>query len=164
MVNKRKFNWLIIGLILLAVMIISGIASIYIDVIWFKSIEFVSIFWKILLTKGVVIIFFAALFFTFSYINLSFARKFAPEFKVELAQDEFERPEMQIYKILQNIQVDKKFVLLFSLVVAIFMGFSESASWEKILIYFNRTSISIKLLIGPSRPHRCRHERRHACR
>jgi uncharacterized membrane protein (UPF0182 family) len=124
-------------------MIVSGIASIYIDVIWFKSVEFVSIFWKILLTKGVVITFFAALFFILSYINLSFARRFAPEFKVEIDQNEFERPEIQLFKSLQNIEVNKKFVLLFSLVAAFFMGFSENASWEKILIYFNRTSFGV---------------------
>ena len=141
--NKRKFNWPIIGLILLILMIVSGIASIYIDVIWFKSIEFVSIFWKILLTKGIVITFFAALFFILSYINLSFARRFAPEFKVEIDQNEFERPEIQLFKSLQNIEVNKKFVLLFSLVAAFFMGFSENASWEKILIYFNRTSFGV---------------------
>ena len=141
--DKRKFNWPIIGLILLIVMIVSGIASIYIDVIWFKSVEFVSIFWKILLTKGVVIVFFAALFFILSYINLSFARRFAPEFKVEIDQNEYERPEIQLFKSLQNIQVDKKFVLLFSLIAALFMGFSENASWEKILIYFNRTSFGV---------------------
>jgi len=143
MENKRKFNLPIIGLILLIVLIVSGIASIYIDVIWFKSLEFVSIFWKILLTKGFVILFFTALFFALSYINLSFARRFAPEFQVEINQDEFVRPEIQLYKNLQNIQIDKKFVLLFSIVAALFMGFSESTSWEKILVYFNRTSFGV---------------------
>jgi len=142
-VDKRKFNWLVIGLIFLGIIIVSGIASIYIDVVWFESVKFVSIFWKILLTKGFVIAFFSALFFTLSYINLSFARKFAPEFKVELDQSEFERPEIQLYKSLQNIQVNKKFVFLFSLVAAVFMGFSENTSWEKILIYLNRTSFGI---------------------
>ena len=141
--DKRKFNWLVIGLIFLGIIIVSGIASIYIDVVWFESVKFVSIFWKILLTKGFVIAFFSALFFTLSYINLSFARKFAPEFKVELDQSEFERPEIQLYKSLQNIQVNKKFVFLFSLVAAVFMGFSENTSWEKILIYLNRTSFGI---------------------
>jgi len=143
MVNKRKFNWPILGLILLIILIVSGIASIYIDVIWFKSLAFVSVFWKILITKGLVILFFAALFFVLSYINLTFARRFAPEFQVEINQDEFVKPEIQLYQSLQNIQVNKKFVLLFSLVAALFMGFSESVSWEKILIYFNRTSFGI---------------------
>ena len=143
MVNKRKFNWTIIGLILLIFIVVSGIASIYIDIIWFKSVGFISIFWKILLTRGAVIIFFTALFFIISYVNLTFARRFAPEFKVELSQDEFERPEIQLYKSLQNIQVNKKFVLWFSLIVALFMGFSEGSSWEKILIYLNRTSFGI---------------------
>ncbi|MEA1939311.1 MAG: UPF0182 family protein, partial [Candidatus Caldatribacteriota bacterium] len=143
MIEKRKFNWFIIGLILLILMIVSGIASIYIEVIWFKSVEFISVFWKILLTKGVVILFFGALFFILSYINLTFARRFAPEFKVEINQDEFERPEIQLFKSLQNIQVNKKFVLLFSSIAALFMGFSESANWEKILIYINRTSFGI---------------------
>jgi hypothetical protein len=88
-------------------------------------------------------LFFAAAFFILSFINLSFARRFAPEFQVEISQDEFEKPEIQLYKSLQNIQINKKFVLWFSLIIALFMGFSEGASWEKILIYFNRTSFGI---------------------
>ena len=144
MANKVKnLKWMIIGIIFLVVIVVGAIASIYIDSIWFKSVQYVAVFWKILLTKGVVMLFFAALFFVLSFINLSFARRFAPEFQVEISQDEFERPEIQLYKSLQNIQVNKKFVLWFSLIIALFMGFSESSSWEKILIYLNRTSFGI---------------------
>ncbi|MBU4350077.1 UPF0182 family protein [bacterium] len=144
MVTKTKnLKWIIIGIILLIVIIVGAIASIYIDLIWFKSVQYVTVFWKILLTKGVVMLFFAAAFFILSFINLSFARRFAPEFQVEIGQDEFERPEIQLFKSLQNIQVNKKFVLWFSLIIALFMGFSESSSWEKILIYLNRTSFGI---------------------
>ena len=144
MANKAKnLKWIIIGIILLIVIIVGAIASIYIDLIWFKSVQYVTVFWKILLTKGVVMLFFAAVFFVLSFINLSFARRFAPEFQVEISQDEFEKPEIQLYKSLQNIQINKKFVLWFSLIVALFMGFSEGSSWEKILIYLNRTSFGI---------------------
>ncbi len=144
MADKAKnLKWIIIGIILLIVIIVGAIASVYIDLIWFKSVQYVTVFWKILLTKGVVMLFFAAAFFILSFINLSFARRFAPEFQVEISQDEFERPEIQLYKSLQNIQINKKFVLWFSLIIALFMGFSEGASWEKILIYFNRTSFGI---------------------
>ena len=144
MVAKVKnLKWIIIGIILLIVIIVGAIASVYIDLIWFKSVQYVAVFWKILLTKGVVMLFFAAAFFILSFINLSFARRFAPEFQVEISQDEFERPEIQLYKSLQNIQINKKFVLWFSLIIALFMGFSEGASWEKILIYLNRTSFGI---------------------
>ncbi|MBU4562060.1 UPF0182 family protein [bacterium] len=139
----KNLKWIIIGIILLVVIIVGAIASIYIDLIWFKSVQYVTVFWKILLTKGVVMLFFAAAFFILSFINLSFARRFAPEFQVEISQDEFERPEIQLYKSLQNIQINKKFVLWFSLIVALFMGFSERSSWEKILIYLNRTSFGI---------------------
>lgn len=144
MADKTKnLKWIIIGIIFLVVIIVGAIASVYIDLIWFKSVQYVTVFWKILLTKGVVMLFFAAAFFILSFINLSFARRFAPEFQVEVSQDEFERPEIQLYKSLQNIQVNKKFVLWFSLIIALFMGFSESSSWEKILIYFNRTSFGM---------------------
>ncbi|MHC2995672.1 MAG: UPF0182 family protein [Candidatus Atribacteria bacterium] len=144
MVNKAKnLRWIIIGLILLVLLVVSGFASIYINLIWFKSVQYIAVFWKILLTKGVVMLFFAAVFFVLSFINLSFARRFAPEFKVEISQDEFERPEIQLYKSLQNIQINKKLVFWFSLIIALFMGFSEGANWEKILIYLNKTSFGI---------------------
>jgi len=139
----KNLKWIIIGIIFLVVIIVGAIASIYIDLIWFKSVQYAAVFWKILLTKGVVMLFFAAAFFILSFINLSFARRFAPEFQVEISQDEFERPEIQLYKSLQNIQINKKFVLWFSLIIALFMGFSESSSWEKILTYLNRSSFGI---------------------
>ena len=141
--KTRNLKWIIIGVILLILMVVSGIASIYIDLIWFKSVQYVAVFWKILLSKGLVILFFAATFFILSFINLSFARRFAPEFRAEISQDEFERPEIQLYKSLQNVQVNKKLVFWFSLIVAIFVGFSEVSNWEKILIYLNRTSFGI---------------------
>lgn len=144
MANKTKnIKWIIIGLILLGLIVVIGIASIYVDLIWFKSEQYIDVFWKILLTKGVVMLFFAAAFFVLSFLNLSYARRFAPEFQVEISQDEFERPEIQLYKNLQNIKVNKKLVFWFSLIVALFMGFSEGANWEKILIYLNRTSFGI---------------------
>jgi len=144
MADKAKnLKWVIIGIIFLVVIIVGAISSIYIDLIWFKSVQYITVFWKILLTKGAVMLFFAAAFFIMSFINLSFARRFAPEFQVEISQDELERPEIQLYKSLQNIEVNKKFVFWFSLIVALFMGFSESSSWEKILIYLNRTSFGI---------------------
>ena len=144
MANKTKsIKWIIIGLILLGLIVVMGIASIYIDLIWFKSVQYIAVFWKILLTKGIVMLFFIAVFFVLSFLNLSYARRFAPEFQVEISQDEFERPEIQLYKSLQNIKVNKKLVFWFSLIVAIFMGFSEGANWEKILIYLNRTSFGI---------------------
>lgn len=144
MANKAKnLKWIIVGIIFLVVIIVGAVASIYIDLIWFKSVQYVTVFWKILLTKGVVMLFFAAAFFIMSFINLSFARRFAPEFQVEISQDELERPEIQLYKSLQNIQIDKKLVFWFSLIAALFMGFSENSSWEKILIYLNRTSFGI---------------------
>ena len=90
MADKAKnLKWIIIGIILLVVIIVGAVASIYIDLIWFKSVQFVTVFWKVLLTKGAVMLFFGALFFVLSFINLSFARRFAPEFQVEISQDEF---------------------------------------------------------------------------
>jgi len=141
--QKRNLKWIILGGILLILLVIAGIASIYIDVIWFKSIEYASVFWKILVTKGLIVLFFASIFFVLSYINLSYVRRFAPEFKVEINQDEFERPEIQLYKSLQNIKLSKSFVFWLSLLMAIFMGFSELTNWEKILLYLNRTSFGL---------------------
>ena len=144
MANKTKnIKWIIIGLILLGLIAVIGIASIYIDLIWFKSVQYIAVFWKILLTRGIVMLFFVAVFFVLSFLNLSYARRFAPDFQVEISQEEFERPEIQLYKSLQNIKVNKKLVFWFSLLVALFMGFSEGANWEKILIYLNRTSFGI---------------------
>ncbi len=141
--QKKNFKWIILGGLLLIMLVVVGIASIYIDVIWFKSIQYIAVFWKILLTKGLLILLFASIFFILCYINLYYARRFAPEFRVEIKQDEFERPEVQLYKSLQNIQLSKVFIFWLSIILAIFMGFSEASNWEKFLLYFNKTSFAI---------------------
>jgi len=144
MADKTKsIKWIVVGLILLGLIVVMGIASIYIDLIWFKSVQYITVFWKILLTKGLIILFYTAVFFVLSFLNLSYARRFAPEFQVEISQEELERPEIQLYKSLQNIKINKKLIFWFSLILALFIGFPEGANWEKILIYLNRTSFGI---------------------
>ena len=68
--KTKNLKWIIIGIILLVVIIVGAVASVYIDLIWFKSVQYVAVFWKILLTKGVVMLFFAVLFFILSLIHI----------------------------------------------------------------------------------------------
>ena len=138
-----KIRGLIAGLVLLIILLIAFVGRIYIPMIWLQSINYVSVFWKILLTQFWVGLVFTALFFVLSFINFNYARRYAPDIQVDATAEDSERPEMQIYRNLQNFQINQRFVIGFSLIVSLLMGISESANWEKILIYFNRVSFGV---------------------
>jgi len=130
--------WLIGGIILFIILLTAFIGRFYISMIWLSSVNYLSVFWKIIFTQLWVGIFFAALFFILSFINFNYARRYAPAIQVDPASENGERPEMQIYRSLQSFKISKKFVIGFSLVLSILMGISETANWEKILMYLNR--------------------------
>ncbi|MDD5637848.1 MAG: UPF0182 family protein [Atribacterota bacterium] len=139
--SKKKI--LIAGLILFIILIIAFISRFYIPMIWMKSVGYISVFWKILLAQFGVGLFFAILFFLLSYVNFNYARRYAPAIQVEPAEQYGERPEMQLYRSLQGLQLSKKLVLGFSVAISLFMGISESVNWEKILLYLNQVSMGI---------------------
>ena len=130
--------WLIGGIILFIILLTAFIGRFYIPMIWLSSVNYLSVFWKIIFTQLWVGIFFAALFFILSFINFNYARRYAPAIQIDPASENGERPEMQIYRSLQSFKISKKFVIGFSLVLSILMGISETANWEKILMYLNR--------------------------
>ncbi|MGE4412692.1 MAG: UPF0182 family protein [Candidatus Caldatribacteriota bacterium] len=138
--KKRK---IIAGLIILIILVIVFIGRFYIPLIWLTSVNYVSVFWKILLTQFWVGLFFALLFFILSFINFNYARRYAPAIEVELTEQDADRPEMQLYKSLQRFPISKRFVLGFSVIISILMGISESVNWEKILMYFNQVSVGM---------------------
>ncbi len=133
-----KFRGLLAGLIVFFVLLIAFIGRFYIPMVWLSSVNYISVFWKILFTQLWVGVFFAALFFILSFVNFNYARRYAPAIQVDATAEESERPEIQIYRSLQNFQISKRFVVGFSIVISILMGISESVNWENILIYLNR--------------------------
>src|SRR6056297_150125 len=135
-----KFKGLLAGLVVFLVLLIAFIGRFYIPMVWLSSVNYISVFWKILFTQLGVGIFFAALFFILSFINFNYARRYAPAIQIDATAEENERPEMQIYRTLQNFQISKRFVILFSLIISLLMGISESVNWEERLVYLNRVS------------------------
>ena len=130
--------WLIGGVVLFFILLIAFIGRFYIPMVWLASVNYLSVFWKIITTQLGVGIFFAVLFFVLSFINFNYARRFAPPIQVEESPENSERPEMQIYRALQSFKISKRLVIGFSFIVSILMGISESVNWEKILLYLNR--------------------------
>jgi len=135
-----KSRGLLVGLVVFVILLIAFIGRFYIPMVWLSSVNYISVFWKILTTQLGVGIFFAALFFILSFVNFNYARRYAPAIQVDATAEENERPEMQIYRSLQNFQISKRFVILFSLIISLLMGISESVNWEEILVYLNRVS------------------------
>jgi len=138
-----KFRGLIVGLVVFLILLIAFIGRFYIPMLWLSSVNYISVFWKILLTQFWVGIFFAVLFFIISFVNFNYARRYAPVIQLDTTAEESERPEMQLYRSLQSFQISKRFVIGFSLIISILMGISELANWQEILVYLNRVAFGM---------------------
>lgn len=141
--KSSRAGLLLTGLIIFLIIVFAFVSRFYVPFIWLQAVGYSSVFWKILTTQFLVALFFTVLFFVLSYINFNYARLYIPVLRVDYSPQEGERPETQFYRSLQSLQLSKKLVLGFSLVVSIFMGISESVNWEKILVCLNRVSMGV---------------------
>ncbi len=57
-----KSRGLLAGLVVFVILLIAFIGRFYIPMVWLSSVNYISVFWKILITQLGVGIFFAALF------------------------------------------------------------------------------------------------------
>jgi len=141
--DSKMRMWLIAGIVLFLILVIAFIGRFYIPMVWLSSVNYLSVFWKIITTQLGIGIFFATLFFVLSFMNFNYARRFAPPIQVEESPENGERPEMQIYRTLQSFQISKRLVIGLSVVLAILMGISESVNWKTILMYLNRVPFGV---------------------
>lgn len=66
-------------LIILLVIFVGELAYIYGEFLWFRALRYASVFWTILLTKGVVALLFGIFFILITGINVYIARRFGPK-------------------------------------------------------------------------------------
>jgi len=132
---SRYWTWLLIGLIFLVFFFFSQLVNLYVDWQWFKSVKYFDVFFKILLTKGALVLALGLIFFAIIYINLVIARRFKAKGVTVISGDFMYMPELEKFKGL----IDKFVVLgvaLFSILVA--TGFI--VLWDEFLKFANWTS------------------------
>ncbi len=125
----------VIALIALAVIFGGAIVGLYTDWLWFKDLNYGTVFSTILLTRLKIGLLFGFLFFLVIYGNLWYARRIAPP----------PSPmgiEAQLTERLGRLARRGIGILLFagSIVLAAMVGLEAATHWETWLKYFNATS------------------------
>jgi len=121
------------------------LVGLFTDWLWFKEVEYASVFTSILTLKAGLAIVAGAAFFVFLYINLLVAKKMAPPFPYLFGtQDD---PLYEILKVIKSPAFLRFFNLILfaaAFVVALGVGASATGYWDVVLKYLNQTPFGIK--------------------
>ena len=133
---KRNKLFVLLSLILLLFVFSGQFFTIYTDFLWFKAIQYTSVFWTMFTAKILICLFFALAFFVIFLINIVIARFIKPNrlnWKIPIRrQDAVHIMEFEPKQI-------NRFILLISVFLAILMGLWPALSyWDAILKFIHR--------------------------
>jgi len=133
----RRTTWIVITLIILFLLIVPGIVSgILVELLWFGSMGYESVFWTSFGTKLTLFAAFGGAFFVLMYINLLLANRLSPAYPNRENVLRIDRYEYYI-DFTQNNRIMNYLSLIVAFVIGLFMGSAPFAQWETFLKYFN---------------------------
>ena len=121
----------VLGVLLL----VGGIGvSLYTDLLWFRSVDFTTVFTTVLTTKLMLFALFGLLMALLVGANIAVAYRMRPPFRpMSLEQQNLERYRVAVEPFLRSV------LLLGSGVFGLFAGLSAAARWETWLLWRNGT-------------------------
>ena len=142
---KSQNRWLIIGIVVVLLAIISAVSGLYIDWLWFDSLNFSQVFTTTLLTKWGLGIGVALIAFAFLFANLMLTRRYLDQKMGGLNDDGREiifDEEPRIQALLQSANVSRVFAII-STFVAVFFGIVAADKWIIFQQFLNKMSFNI---------------------
>ena len=82
---SSRTKWIlaiVIAVIVVVVLSASWLSKFFTDYLWFKEVNYTSVFWKEIVTKIWVFFLFGVVFFVLLYGNIWIARRLTPEYEV----------------------------------------------------------------------------------
>lgn len=139
---KKERGVLLIGLMILALISLGKLADFYGEFLWFKAMEYSSIFKTIFLAKGLIGLIFGGVFAFLAGLNIYLARKMGPQ-----------KPHWELtlrgrgQDLTQVVPIPpeyvNKFLLAGCLALSIIMGVWPAAKkWSEFLCFFSQTPFS----------------------
>jgi len=139
---KKEKIVLLLGLAFLFLLAFGKLAGIYGELLWFKTMEFSSVFWTILLAKGLMGLLFGLVFFLIAGPNIYLARNMdSPKKEWELSV------RRQGTKTVETIPIRpeyvNRFLLAGCLILSLVMGIWPSAlKWDEFLRFWYQVPFS----------------------
>ncbi len=131
----RQRWWLVVGILLIFALALSTrLATFYTDVLWFRSIGFVDVFWTLLSTQfGLGLA--AGLFLTALLAgNMLLARRLAPRYRIPTQAEE----SVERYRTLVE-PIARPLLLVVAAVVGVLSGLNIAPQWPRYVLWANAT-------------------------
>jgi hypothetical protein len=121
--------------VLAVLLVLGGVGvSLYTDLLWFRSVDFATVFTTVLGTKLLLFVLFGLLMMLVVGANVAIAYRMRPPFRpMSLEQQNLERYRVAVEPFLRGV------LLLGSAVFGLFAGLSAAARWETWLLWRNGT-------------------------
>jgi uncharacterized membrane protein (UPF0182 family) len=133
--TRRRIVWAVIVAVVVLVLAFAGrILGMYVDWLWFGEVGFRGVFWTRIWAQLLLGLAGFAIFFVIIWVNVELARRLAPDFRADVDGTLLEprSPKVRRWVGIGGVVV--------CVVVAFFAAISASASWQKVLLYFNQAS------------------------
>ena len=138
--NDRRGLSFIVFVGIIGFSVARAIATFFTNYLWFESIDLTSVWFKILLTKTVLVAVTSLIAFAFIFINLRLAVRATP------VMDIFESFENQDPVSRFRAWTNERFLryrLIGAIGLSLFLGAGASQLWEQVLLFLNHKSFGI---------------------
>ena len=140
--NVRRIRILLVAAFLLVLLIIAslrGLAGFYTDYLWFSSLDFSSVWWKVLWAKIGLGALFTSIFLVLLWVNLFLAERMAPKRRPPGPEEEV------VVKWHQAIGRRRWQVrLAVSFLLALLVGAGVSGRWQEWLFFVNPVDFGVE--------------------
>jgi uncharacterized membrane protein (UPF0182 family) len=128
--------WILVGVVVLFILLTSlrSLAGFYTDYLWFKELQFTSVFRGVLVTQVVLAFVFTLLFFGIMLASLTIADHLTPKFRPVGPEDEL----VQRYREKVGPHAGKV-RLVVAAIFALFAGIGTRSQWNNWLLFIHST-------------------------
>jgi uncharacterized membrane protein (UPF0182 family) len=139
-VRVPGFTWFILGIATLALLSTAGqIVGFYTDWLWFREVQFTSVFVTVFQTQALLGVVTGAAFFLLLYGNMTLARQLAPREALVTVDDAEGLPSPEVLD-----PYLRRLTLPVSGLIALFAGWLGTDRWELVLKALNATPFGVR--------------------
>lgn len=131
----RQRWWLVVGaLVIVLIALSTRLATFYTDLLWFRSIGFVRVFWTLLTTQLGLGIVAGLVLSALLAVNLMLARRLAPRYRIPSPAEEVVERYRQLVE-----PIARPLLFAVSIAVGILSGLSVAPQWPRYVQWANAT-------------------------
>ena len=135
--RPRRWPAIVIGTLVLLAILFTLMSQFYVDLLWFREVNYSSVFWTTLRTKSLLGLVFGLVFFAVLYANLLIVRKLSPNTRILTPEQEI------VERIRQNFDPYLKWLLpLGAGLIALLVAVGVTRQWQTFLLWRNAGGIS----------------------